>query len=80
MSDGDEHEEEVIKTSPPKTWSKRVRDALIWVIKDQWFLLGMITVVIIASQVQVPADRQATKQVVVSYVSGMRVVYYAVLH
>jgi sodium/bile acid cotransporter 7 len=42
---------------------------LKWFIKDQWFLLAMAAVILIASQVQVPASRQRTKRTVVTYLS-----------
>lgn len=42
---------------------------LLWFVKDQWFLIGIVLVTIISSQVQVPASQQATKQVIVSYLS-----------
>lgn len=44
---------------------------ILWFVKDQWFLLGICMVIIISSQVQVPESLQATKQVAVSYSSGM---------
>ena len=40
-----------------------------WLILDQWFVLAMGVVVIIASQVQVPTEHQATKETVVTYLS-----------
>ncbi|KAB8349453.1 hypothetical protein FH972_023480 [Carpinus fangiana] len=42
---------------------------LWWFAKDQWFLIGLGIVIIIASQVQVPLEHQEQKQTVVSYLS-----------
>jgi solute carrier family 10 (sodium/bile acid cotransporter), member 7 len=53
----------------PKTSVQRALHAVGWFCKDQWFLLAMSVVIIIASQVQVPLSQQTTKQVVVSYLS-----------
>lgn len=70
MSDIDDHDAVADeKKAPPKRWHKVALDAILWFIKDQWFLLGMCLVIIIASQVQVPQPQQATKQVVISYLS-----------
>ena len=40
------------------------------ILKDQWFLLGMVLVIIVSSQIQVPENQQAVKQVAISYLSG----------
>ena len=48
----------------------RVLNAVLWFVKDQWFLCAIAIVIIIASQVQVPLDQQQVKQVTVSYLSG----------
>ena len=42
---------------------------IIWLIQDQWFVIGIGIVIAIASQVQVPAFQQTVKQTVVSYLS-----------
>jgi sodium/bile acid cotransporter 7 len=42
---------------------------LKWFVTDQWFLLAMAAVILIASRVQVPASRQKTKRTVVTYLS-----------
>jgi sodium/bile acid cotransporter 7 len=42
---------------------------LKWAIKDQWFLIAMAAVILLASQVQVPAARQKTKRTVITYLS-----------
>lgn len=57
-------------TPKPKTVWSRALDFVVWVVKDQWFLIGIVFVIIISSQVQVPKSQQATKQVIVSYLSG----------
>ncbi|KAF1974283.1 hypothetical protein BU23DRAFT_461644 [Bimuria novae-zelandiae CBS 107.79] len=42
---------------------------LKWLIKDQWFLLAMGIIILIASQVQVPSSRQPIKRTIVTYLS-----------
>jgi sodium/bile acid cotransporter 7 len=42
---------------------------LKWFVKDQWFLLAMGAVVLISSQVQVPASQQRTKRTVITYLA-----------
>jgi sodium/bile acid cotransporter 7 len=44
-------------------------EILKWFVKDQWFLLAMGAVVLISSQVQVPASQQRTKRTVVTYLA-----------
>ena len=66
--------ESVIKSSAgmqeePRSPLRRISKALLWLLIDQWFLLAMGTVIVIASQVQVPAAHQAKKQTVVVYLS-----------
>jgi sodium/bile acid cotransporter 7 len=43
--------------------------ALKWFVKDQWFLLAMAAIILLSSQVQVPASRQQTKRTVITYLS-----------
>ncbi|KAK5072208.1 hypothetical protein LTR64_004011 [Lithohypha guttulata] len=69
MPENEEHDDIVEKEVASRSWSRTILDAGIWFVKDQWFLLGMVLVVIISSQVQVPQAQQATKQVLVSYLS-----------
>lgn len=54
-----------------ETTSKRVHALgyLKWFVTDQWFLIAMAAVILIASQVQVPALQQKTKRTVVTYLS-----------
>ena len=66
IEDGDLDHEPVKKPA-----LKRITDFLLWFVKDQWFLLGICIVIIISSQVQVPAAQQAIKQKVISYLSGV---------
>ncbi|KAH8727014.1 SBF-like CPA transporter family-domain-containing protein [Phaeosphaeriaceae sp. PMI808] len=47
----------------------KVLGSLKWFLRDQWFLIGMAIVILIASQVQVPASRQRAKRTVVTYLS-----------
>ena len=47
----------------------RYAKTALWLLTDQWFLLAMGIVIIIASQVQVPAAHQAKKETVVTYLS-----------
>ena len=70
MSDDEHRDGNVEKQTKPKSLPRKGLDALLWFAKDQWFLLGIILVTIISSQVQVPASQQATKQVIVSYLAG----------
>lgn len=70
MSDNDHHDSSIEKDAKSKSLQRKVLDAVLWFAKDQWFLIGIIFVIIISSQVQVPPSQQATKQVVVSYLAG----------
>jgi sodium/bile acid cotransporter 7 len=54
-----------IVTSKPKA----ALTILKWAVKDQWFLIAMAAVILLASQVQVPAARQKTKRTVITYLS-----------
>ncbi|KAF2621268.1 hypothetical protein BU25DRAFT_416193 [Macroventuria anomochaeta] len=42
---------------------------LLWFLKDQWFLLAMSIIILISSQVQVPASQQRMKRTVITYLS-----------
>lgn len=57
--------------NPKLSLGARLGGGIVWFLKDQWFLFGIAVVVIVASQVQVPAQHQEAKQVIVSYLSGM---------
>lgn len=56
---------------PERSRSKLERYAknVGWFLVDQWFLVALGVVIIIASQVQVPGAHQAKKEVVVSYLA-----------
>lgn len=54
---------------PTPTKTAKVLAFLKWFVKDQWFLLAMAFVILLASQVQVPASRQRTKRTVITYLS-----------
>jgi hypothetical protein len=57
---------DALVTPPPKpSWPKRVLNF----VRAQWFLITMVLLVIIASQVQVPEDRQERKNDLVGYIS-----------
>ena len=58
------------KAVQPRSTVRRTLDFAWFLLKDQWFLVGIAIVTIIASQVQVPMEQQNVKQVVVSYLSG----------
>src|SRR4051812_13148431 len=53
----------------PRSHLWRYSKAFLWLLLDQWFVLAMGVVIIIASQVQIPAAHQAKKEIVVSYLS-----------
>jgi sodium/bile acid cotransporter 7 len=55
------------QASHPK--ATKVLSFLRWFLKDQWFLLAMAGVILLASQVQVPASQQRTKRTVITYLS-----------
>lgn len=70
MSGDDHHDSSIEKDVESKTLQRKILDGALWFVKDQWFLIGIICVIVISSQVQVPESQQATKQVVVSYLAG----------
>ncbi|KAI0485357.1 putative sodium bile acid cotransporter [Xylariaceae sp. FL0804] len=56
----------------PATAGSRLTAALDWtwsLAKDQWFLIVLLILVLISSQVQVPAAQQATKGKLVQYIA-----------
>jgi solute carrier family 10 (sodium/bile acid cotransporter), member 7 len=53
----------------PRSRLPHYSKTILWLLLDQWFVLAMGIVIIIASQVQVPAAHQAMKKTVVTYVS-----------
>lgn len=67
-----QHDVEAKQEQPQQRLSvtRRALEFAWFLIKDQWFLVGIAIVTVIASQVQVPMHQQDVKQVVVSYLSG----------
>lgn len=63
-------DDEPVEKAEQHSVARRTLDFLWFLVKDQWFLVGIAIVTIIASQVQVPLEQQNVKQVVVSYLSG----------
>ncbi|KAF9698959.1 hypothetical protein EKO04_003339 [Ascochyta lentis] len=63
--------EETNESSPKSKPPKRTRIAqwLLWFLKDQWFLLAMGIIILISSQVQVPASQQRIKRTAITYLS-----------
>lgn len=61
---GDTKHEEV---QPPR-W-RRACSSIVWFLKDQWFIVALALVIVIASQVQVPRSQQEIKETAVSYLS-----------
>jgi sodium/bile acid cotransporter 7 len=57
--------------SPATSQSTRAKviRTLKWFVKDQWFLLAMAAIILLSSQVQVPASRQHQKRTVITYLS-----------
>ena len=51
----------------PEPRRRRLLSTVQWFVVDQWFLLALGCLVLIASQVQVPTSRQGKKEVVVTY-------------
>lgn len=54
-------------SSPRQPKWRQHLSAVKWFLIDQWFLLALGCLVLIASQVQVPASRQGKKEIVVTY-------------
>jgi sodium/bile acid cotransporter 7 len=48
---------------------KKTTDWLLWFLKDQWFLLAMASIILVSSQVQVPASQQKIKRTAITYLS-----------
>ena len=54
-------------SSPSESKWRQHLSLVKWFLVDQWFLLALGCLVLIASQVQVPASRQGKKEIVVTY-------------
>lgn len=59
------------KTAPerPPSRLRRCTGLIAWFMLDQWFLVTLGVLIIIASQIQVPEAQQAKKQLIVSYLA-----------
>ncbi|RMD43568.1 hypothetical protein DV735_g1553, partial [Chaetothyriales sp. CBS 134920] len=64
QNEGDNEEKQI-----HESLARKVISTVGWFIKDQWYLIGMGIVILIASQVHVPLSHQDVKQEVVSYVT-----------
>ncbi|KAJ4374388.1 hypothetical protein N0V83_003129 [Neocucurbitaria cava] len=66
-----EHEQDIGQPHKPDKTSKRAKTlkVLKWFIQDQWFLVAMAAIILISSQVQVPASQQHIKRTVITYLS-----------
>lgn len=53
--------------NPRKPLWRRFLSGIQWFILDQWFLIGICCLVLISSQVQVPASHQQKKEIVCTY-------------
>ncbi|EMD89549.1 hypothetical protein COCC4DRAFT_47217 [Bipolaris maydis ATCC 48331] len=61
------NESQATKKKP--TNAAKTLQVLKWFVKDQWFLLAMGAVVLVSSQVQVPASQQRVKRTVITYLA-----------
>ena len=52
---------------PRKPLSRRAFAGIRWYILDQWFMVGICCLVLLSSQVQVPASQQSKKELVCTY-------------
>jgi sodium/bile acid cotransporter 7 len=68
-----ENDELIIKQSIPKR--TKALKVVKWFVKDQWFLIAMGFVVLVSSQVQVPASQQHIKRTVVTY-AAVSVIFF----
>ena len=57
------------RTSAVKSPVRKCADLMLWFLLDQWFLVILGILIIIASQVQVPRSQQAEKQLVIDYLA-----------
>ncbi|KAF1923386.1 sodium bile acid symporter family protein [Didymella exigua CBS 183.55] len=66
-SQNTQHETSSIPPQPSKL--EKTTRWLLWFLKDQWFLLAMATIILVSSQMQVPASQQKIKRTVITYLS-----------
>lgn len=52
---------------PPESRFSRYSKAALFFLQDQWFIFALMPLIILASQVQVPAAHQQTKETAVTY-------------
>lgn len=57
------------RSSAAKSPVRKCADLVVWFLLDQWFLVILGILIIIASQVQVPRSQQAKKQLVIDYLA-----------
>ncbi|KAF1354548.1 sodium bile acid symporter family protein [Lizonia empirigonia] len=57
------------KSSTDPSRRTTVTQWLLWFVKDQWFLLAMGLIILVSSQVQVPASQQKIKRTAITYLS-----------
>lgn len=57
------------RKSRKKSKTAKTLEIAKWFVKDQWFLLAMSAVVLLSSQVQVPAAQQRIKRTVITYLA-----------
>ena len=59
--------DDIQKSVAKRTFMRRALQGLRWFCLDQWFLIVLACLIVISSQVQVPARHQHTKEVAVTY-------------
>lgn len=69
MPSSGQHYGENSREKPNTTKRQTPVQNLKWLVKDQWFLIAMSVIILIASQVQVPSSQQRIKRTVVTYLS-----------
>jgi solute carrier family 10 (sodium/bile acid cotransporter), member 7 len=53
--------------SPKRKWYAKLPKGVVWYLEDQWFLIALAFLIVIASQVQSPKPHQQIKETVVTY-------------
>lgn len=61
-------------SGPPQATWRRYASSIRWFLTDQWFLIALGCLILIASQVQVPASQQGEKELAVTYL-GVAVIF-----
>lgn len=54
---------------PQLSFQKKIARWLVWFLRDQWFILAMASIILVSSQVQVPASQQKIKRTAITYLS-----------